>query len=171
MNNPPSESGFFDGMALAMLTGDCWRPLAGTVPGFRPVPQNQVVLAGARDFDEAERARVENSALLVLPPERVHGEGMAGALAELPSAVRRIYLHIDLDVHDRASVGAANDYAADGGPGAEAVRSAVGAVSAAYPIAAVTLSAYDPATDRDHGVRAAALELAGQLGAAAGGRG
>jgi len=39
-NTPETtESGFLDGMALAIATGRCFRPLAASVSGFAPVPE------------------------------------------------------------------------------------------------------------------------------------
>ena len=43
-----TPSGFFDGQALAMLTGRCWRQMAGTVHGFSPIPANRVLVVGGR---------------------------------------------------------------------------------------------------------------------------
>ncbi|WP_158890071.1 arginase family protein [Amycolatopsis anabasis] len=164
-NTPESSpSGFFDGMALAMLTGGCWRPLTAAVPGFRPVPEANVVLAGARDLDEGERALIEASELHVVPPGEVHADGLTAALRRLPPTVTRIHLHVDLDVHDLDTVGRANAYAAGGGPDARQVRNAVAAVAEAYPIAGATLSAYNPFADSGSGIQDAALDLAEQIG-------
>ena len=49
-----SASGFLDGMALSILTGRCWPGLAARFTGFKPIPDGNVVLIGARDFDPAE---------------------------------------------------------------------------------------------------------------------
>ncbi|WP_216216402.1 arginase family protein [Amycolatopsis aidingensis] len=160
-----SDSGFLDGMALAMLTGDCWRPLTATVPGFRPVPERQVVLAGARALDAAERERIERSGLHLVPPDEVHGAGLAAALRALPRSVTRVHLHIDLDVHDSETTGPANQYAVPGGPDAAAVREAVAAVGAAYPVVGATLSAFDPAADALARQLPVALALVEQTGA------
>ncbi len=63
-NTPETTiSGFLDGMALATAVGRCWGKLAATVPGFRPVPERQVVLVGAREFDVNERALLDSSAV------------------------------------------------------------------------------------------------------------
>ncbi|WP_199434100.1 arginase family protein [Qaidamihabitans albus] len=158
-----STSGFLDGMGLAVLTGGCWRPMAATVPGFRPVPEHHVVLAGVRDIDTAERERIERSALHMLPPEQVDEAGMAATLARLPATVRRIHLHVDLDVHDRDSVGPANSYAAGGGPDAGQVRAAIAAVGAAYPVVSATFAAYDPAVDGEGRMLPVAGELAARV--------
>jgi arginase len=145
-----TTSGFVDGMALAMVTGRCRTAL----PGFRPVPDDQVLLVGARDLDPAERQVLEESRIRLLPARAADV-----AAAGFPPRVRRVHLHVDLDVHDSQSVGRANEYAAPGGPDAAEVRRIVEALSARLPVVSATFSAYDPAVDVDGGVRAAALEL------------
>ncbi|NIP78552.1 MAG: hypothetical protein GWM90_04855, partial [Gemmatimonadetes bacterium] len=41
-------------MAAATLTGRCWVGMAAALPGFSPVPDDRVLLLGARDLDPAE---------------------------------------------------------------------------------------------------------------------
>ncbi|MEV4142836.1 arginase family protein [Amycolatopsis sp. NPDC049691] len=151
LNTPETTtSGFVDGMALAMLTGRC----RTAIPGLRPVPEEQVLLVGARDLDPAEREVLAGSAIRLLParPAEV-------AAAVFPPRVRRVHLHVDLDVHDSRRVGRANEYAAPGGPDAAEVRAVVEAISARLPLVSATFAAYDPAADTTGAVRAAALEL------------
>lgn len=150
LNTPETTtSGFVDGMALAMLTGRC-----PTLAGFRPVPDEQVLLVGARDLDAAERAVLDGSRIRLLPARAADV-----AAAGFPRRVRRVHLHVDLDVHDSRLVGAANEYAVPGGPDAAEVRRIVEAVSARLPVVSATFAAYDPAADVGGGVRAAALDL------------
>ena len=53
-NTPETTTGgFLDGMALAMLTGRCWRAMTAQVPGFEPVAEKRVVMFGTRDLDSA----------------------------------------------------------------------------------------------------------------------
>jgi hypothetical protein len=56
-------SGVLDRMALATAVGRCWGKLAGTVPGFGPVPESQTVLVGAHAFDVSEGALLDSSAV------------------------------------------------------------------------------------------------------------
>ena len=60
-------SGFFDVMALAVLTGAGWTALRETVPGFAPVPEEQVRGAGVRDLEPYQRARLGRSAVRAVP--------------------------------------------------------------------------------------------------------
>ena len=142
-----TTTGFFDGYGLAMVTGDCWASLCATVPGFRPLPEERAVLVGARDVDDGERERLAASRVARTDDPAAH---LAGA--------ERVSLHVDLDVLD-PSVGRANAWANPGGMSVDELIATVRAVAAALPIAALTLSAYDPAYDFDHGVREAALAV------------
>ena len=84
------------------------------------------------------------------------GPGETGRLAAALPAGGRTSLHVDLDVLDPA-FGMANQYAVGPGIGPDDLLEAVRAVAAGSTLAAVTLSAYDPAFDGGGGVREAAL--------------
>ncbi|MBT1698787.1 arginase family protein, partial [Fulvivirgaceae bacterium PWU4] len=50
-NTPETTTGgFLDGMAISIVTGDCWGALAASVPGFVPTAENCVVQVGSRDI-------------------------------------------------------------------------------------------------------------------------
>src|SRR4029077_13931674 len=59
-------SGFLDGMTLATATGRCWMELARSIEGFEPVPENAVVLLGARDLDPGEETALARSKVVRL---------------------------------------------------------------------------------------------------------
>src|SRR5215203_4355635 len=60
-------SGFTDVMGLAILTGSGWRALRESIPGFAPVPEADVVLAGVRDLEPYQRERLARSAVTTVP--------------------------------------------------------------------------------------------------------
>ncbi len=161
-----SESGFLDGMGLAVLTGRCWQAMAAGIPGFRPLPDDRTVLVGARDFDAAELRALEASGILRVAPEALHDNGgreaLAGAVAALGPRVERVYLHLDLDVHDRDEA-CANQYAAPGGPPAAEVREAVGLIAERLPLAGAGLASYDPDCDPEGRVAELAVGLVERL--------
>lgn len=159
-NTPETTTGgFLDGTALATATGRCWRALAATVPGFVPVPEAHVVLAGTRDLDPAERDLLDASAVTVLPPAAVQAGALVHeALDALARHVHGVYLHLDLDVLDPAH-GRANPYAVAGGLSPAEVRATLEAVGRRLPIRALTVASYDPATDEAGTICAAALDL------------
>lgn len=173
LNTPETSlSGFFDGMALSMVTGNAWRALAGTIPGFRPIAERNVVLAGARDLDAEEAGRIERSEIVHLRCEELRGRSaapdsvLASALDALGARVARVYLHVDLDVLDPA-VARVNGYAAPGGLTLPEVESLIAAVGRRIEIAAAALTAYDPGEDADDRAAQAAEAVAGAVVASA----
>ncbi len=185
LNTPESTtSGFLDGMSLATLTGRCWTALASSIPGFRPVPDEHVIIAGARDMDAAEISDLARSRIAVVaaaptafvpPIASAQSDGSAAtavraslieALDRLRTRVDRVYLHIDLDVHD-AGEARANSYAQRGGFGTESLLEAVRDIADRFTIAAASLTAYDPAFDNNGRMLAAGLELIRTIASAA----
>jgi arginase len=109
-----------------------------------------VVLVGARDLDPAEERLLAASRVRRVEATRLQSDGAAAALApaltELARHVSRVYLHIDLDVHE-PSEAQANQYAVPGGLSASTVRDLVRIVAERFTIAAAALTAYDPTYD------------------------
>ena len=162
-NTPETTTGgFLDGMALAMLTGRCWRALAATVPGFRPVPETHALLVGGRDLDPQERVALDGSGLLWVPDARIREHGpvraLGPALDALAGRVERVHRHIDLDIHD-PGFAPANSYAAPGGLGPATVLEVVRLVAGRLPLAAGTLAAYDPGCDVEDRMLRVGLDL------------
>ena len=162
-NTPESSlSGFQDGMGLSILTGTGWRALRETIPGYRSVAEENVVLVGVRDVDQLEQERLDRSAVTVIAPR----EGVEPALDELAGRVEGVYLHVDLDVLD-PSEGRANEYAASGGLAAADVERVVAAVGERAPIRGAAVTAYDPAADPEGSIPAIAAAIVTRIAAAA----
>ena len=150
-NTPETTtSGFLDGTVLAALTGRGWGALTASIPGFRPVFDTHVVLVGARDIDAGEEQLLASSQVTRVEAARMRlGDARAAldpALTELARHVSRVYLHIDLDVHE-PSEARANQYAVPGGLAAGTVRELVRVVAERFSIVAAALTAYDPTYD------------------------
>ena len=147
-NTPDTTaSGFLDGTALSTVTGGSWRQLALGVPGFRPIPEENVCVVGARDLDPMERRLLSASGVTTVTAAEIRS-ALPAAMEGLRKNVDRVHVHIDLDVLD-ASVARANTYAVGGGLTIEDLEFAVSSIGRALPIAGITLSAYDPAGDAD----------------------
>jgi len=113
-NTPETtDSGFLDGMALATLTGRCWKKLVKHVPDFRPIPDEQVLLFGVRNAEWLERKALEASEIHWM---KAHGDAPLATeeLGTLRDRFGEVYLHIDLDVLDE-SEGKVNSYSSKGG--------------------------------------------------------
>jgi arginase len=151
-----STSGFLDGMGVGMLTGRCWQPLTRTVPGFEPVPDEQVALVGTRDVDPLEEDLLRASRIHRLPPNELH---RLDAVVDSLAGCGEVYLHVDLDVLD-PSEGRANGYAAPGGLSIDALRDALRRIQRRLPVGAAALTAYDPAVDPPGRIARAAVDLA-----------
>ena len=111
-------SGFLDGMALATSVGKCWGRMAATIPDFRPVPDRQVALVGARQFNVDERSLFSSSGVYLIEAQRIrHGDLRAELdpfLAKIQKYAKRAYLHIDFDVLDPIEA-RVNEFSAPGG--------------------------------------------------------
>jgi arginase len=156
-----TTSGFADGMGLAILTGMGWNALRETIPGYRVVPERNVILVGARDIDPPEEGRLQASDITRLAVAEA-SSGLTPAVSLLAARVEGAYFHLDLDVLD-PSEGRANEYAAAGGLRASEVSTAIGAVGRLLPLRAAAVTAYDPALDPDGTLAETSLELVARI--------
>lgn len=158
LNTPEtSQSGFLDGMALAVATGRCWKELAAGIPGFAPVADPRVALVGTRDLDPPEAAILERAAVQRVSPADTGA--MQTVLGNLERAgTRQLYVHVDLDVHDPATC-RANGYAVEGGLTLEQTLDVIGMAARAFPLAALAITAYDPAAGDEGRAREVALRI------------
>lgn len=152
-NTPETTvSGYLGGMPLAAAVGRCWAALCASLPGFRAVPESQVVLVGTRALDPLEADLLERSAVQVVSESQIRKAGLAQALGAALDALRArvdsIYLHLDMDVLDPAA-GRANVYQEPGGLTGGELEEAVRMACARLSVSAATLAAYDPAYDSD----------------------
>ncbi len=145
-NTPDTtDTGYLDGMCLAVATGRCWRALARTIPRFAPLDPRRVVHVGARDWSPGEREA------LVADGVRIGAE-----YQELDA--RRMLVHVDLDVID-SRYGRANPYACEGGMSPDEVLGAIESARARFPIAGLVIASYDPSCDAEGRIAEAAVQI------------
>jgi arginase family enzyme len=122
INTPgDTRTGFLGGMALSGPMG-WWDSGLGA-----GLPEDQVLLVGARDLDAAEAAHIESGRVALVPVGDGTGERLAEAIAGRP-----VYLHIDCDVHDPGLF--ATDYVVPEGLGLDDLRACATAVAASEVI-------------------------------------
>jgi arginase len=156
-----TTSGFADGMGLAILTGTGWNALRETVPGYRIVPEGNVILVGTRDISAPEEARLQASNITRLDVAEA-GPRLTPAVSMLAARVEGAYFHLDLDVLD-PSEGRANEYAVAGGLRASDVSTAIDAVGRLLVLRAAAVTAYDPTLDPDGSLAETAVELVARI--------
>lgn len=164
-NTPETTtSGFLDGMPVAVLTGRCWTAIASAIPGFIPLADDHVVLAGVRDIDDDERALLDSSQIAVVPPsDLTDGAPFAEAVSALATRVDSVHVHIDLDVIDLAD-GHANEFAAAGGPSLDALDAAIAQIGEHCEVNSVSLTSYNPSVDQDGRALQSGMRLLRTLG-------
>ena len=124
-----SSSGYLAGMALRLLTG--YRPeLIASRLGLKPVPEDRIVLVGARDLDPPEVTYLDQT-----PIRRCQVTDLP--VAELPDGP--LYVHVDLDVIDGAQLPGVR-YPTPGGPDAGQVADALGLLLGTVRVAAVGIA-------------------------------
>jgi arginase len=124
-----TASGYLGGLPLRLLVG--YRPeLIASPLGLRPVPEDNVVLAGARDLDPPEVAYLDSAGI-----RRTE----VAQLDAVPLPDGPLYVHLDLDVIDPIGVPGLR-YPAPGGPNCAQVTAALGLLLATGRVAAVGIA-------------------------------
>lgn len=149
LNTPETTmSGLFEGMAAAIVLGDAWQALAHESAGFSSVSRRSLCFYGARDIDPAEQTVIDDDAIALASD--------AESAIEVLDGCERLYIHLDMDVHDAAHL-RVNRYSGEGGPSPEDVRRDLVAVTQALPVAAIALTGLDPEIGRQDGAVACAV--------------
>ena len=162
-NTPETTvGGFLDGMGLAIATGRCWREMVRRIPGFRPIPDDNIILVGARDFDPLEIRELQRTGITIVSPELARAWGVSAtmlpALASLHDRVKDVYIHIDLDVLDRDEA-TANMWPTAGGLTVRQVAEMLHLVRERFTVRGVGVGSYDPDADLNQRALKAAIQF------------
>jgi arginase len=153
-----TSSGFLDGMGISILTGQCWRKLAHTIPGFDPVLGNRILLVGSRDLEAEEIVLLDRVGVT-----RTLGiEDHRSRVASLAQRVEGVYVHLDLDVLNPDEA-IANRWTPPGGLTIEAVKQVMKSIREETRIKGFGIGSYEPETDRDRRALGAAMSIAESL--------
>jgi arginase len=166
-NTPGSSvSGFFPGMALAVLTGHCHRELWAQIGDNEAVPEASILAVGIRELSpDAERARLERSGVQVVAWRAGQPQGeLEAAFDRLAMRVRDVYLHIDNDAFDPAVAPGVVDDPVPGGLSMEQMERVVRGTAERFRLRAVTLATYNPERDEEEKTLRAGLRLIELLG-------
>lgn len=166
-NTPETTaSGFLDGMGLAIATGQCWKKLALSIPGFNPIPGTNILHLGGRDFDDGEREGLEQAGATVLDAASIEQTGMRVALdSVMPEFLRRadeVHLHIDLDALNPKET-PANGWLIEGGLRVEDLSKAISFIQENLKVTSATVASYDPNYDPEGKTLQASFKLIRQI--------
>ncbi|MFF1571951.1 arginase family protein [Leifsonia sp. NPDC058292] len=135
-----SPSGAFHGMVVRALLGDGAEGLAST--GAAVLPRSNLVLAGTRALDDGEESFVTASGISVLSADDV-ADPQTVVEAVAATGATAVYLHIDLDVLDPATmdgIGYPEPFGVQPGQLADAVR----ALRARFELAGAAITEFAP---------------------------
>lgn len=173
-NTPDTtETGYLDGMPLAMLCGRAYRDAVAHKLECDVLSESAVLHAGGRDFDRRERESLLASGLRVVGGDALRAQGPAEALVAHLDALARerrdawgldageqppAHLHVDIDVLDPAAApGVA--FPSPHGLSAAQLLEAVDLVRERFGLVAVTLTSFTPSRDEAGTTLAAGLAV------------
>jgi arginase len=148
-NTPESSaSGFWPGMTLAILVGDCGAEVWSALRA-RPVQSHRVGLFGVRSLSPPEEARrLERSAIRAVGWQDGLPEGdVCSALDDLADGVERVYVHLDLDALDPTIGSGVVDPPVAGGLSEVQLHALTDALRERFTVIAATIATYTPAND------------------------
>src|SRR6266545_543706 len=161
-NTPQTTvSGFFPGMSLAVITGDCYGDYWAQIGDSAPVAGDVIVMFGVREVSpEAERERLERSGIQVVEWRggRPQGDVLA-TLDILATRVGDVYLHIDLDGFAPEVAPGVVDEPVPGGLSIADAEAIVRATAGRFRLRAATLATFNPELDGDGRTSQLALRL------------
>lgn len=143
-------SGYFDSQPIAMLAGECWKGLLGTVPGHEPMDlQEKLVHVGMRDVNELERQRVLKAGFDVVWGDEQGRTEFAGRLRGFldKKDLGPTMVHFDLDSLD-ISLGSVNKFSAPGGLFEEDLYNCFNAIVQRTRPVSLTVASFDPTGER-----------------------
>lgn len=153
-------SGYFDGMGVATLAGQCWQSMMASIPDFASVSLDRFIYCGIRDFSPGQREKVEGYGIQAVFGDPKHTVDFPAELNPLLSILPdRTLVHIDLDCLD-TNLGAANEYAAPGGLSADQLVACVTAVCEHSQPAGLTIASYNPDLSQDNRIARAGIAAA-----------
>ena len=167
-NTPETTtSGFLDGMGLAVATGLCWKRLAASIPSFRPLPAEHILLVGGRDFDEGERESLERAGASVVDAATIVGIGVRDALhskiIDLKNRIEEIHLHIDLDALNPKEAPANGFVTENSGLRVAEMVEAIRFIKEHLKLTSATIASFDPTYDSEKKTLQAGVKLIRQL--------
>jgi arginase len=147
-----TSSGFFDGMAMSLLTGKCWENLLHTNDLNTSLQGKRILLIGARDVSGYEQNFISANGINHITVEEVKEPNQplikTACLTLAQTGVKTLHLHIDVDVIDPL-MATANSFAVGNGLSKADVIEVIRYFITMFRVSSLTIASYDPAFDTD----------------------
>ena len=160
-NTPETTlSGFFAGMSLAIVTGDCYRNWWSQITEATPISQESTLLIGVRDLDPAERERLAGSRIATVAWRDGRAtSSVAATLNGFAGRVRTVYVHFDLDVLDPSVAPGIVDEPVPGGLTLSDIDDVMDHIARSFEVRALTVATYNPERDPGGGTGDAVVQI------------
>lgn len=157
-----SPNGFLDSMGLSTAVGLCWKSVVSFIPNFQPISGANVLHVGSRRLHSKERALFDAAGVTLIGADEIAFAGIhetfQAPLAKLRGNVKRVYLHVDLDVLDPGEA-PTNEFAWPDGLSIGELKTAVRLVGRLFDVKAIGIASYDPQYDPERRTVEAAKHL------------
>ena len=144
-----TPSGFFGGMALAMIAGLGEQTMPESV-GLQSVAEEMIILTDARNLDPQERVLIEDS--------KVEHLNHVTRLLTYPLPRLPLHIHVDVDVINPVDAPAMS-YVAPGGPRASELEHVFRFLARTGRIIGVSMCTWTPELDQDKKSEAVSMRL------------
>jgi arginase len=155
-------SGFFDGMPLAITTGQCYKEIWNKIAIIKPIFPTNVIHIGSRDLDPKEEELLNNTGVNLVRAEEINHWGIEDSLIskfeQLRANIDQCYLHIDIDVIDPDEAPGV-DFRSPNGLSSEKVEKIIHLINQYFKIRAAAITAYNPANDNENKTLQVGLRL------------
>ena len=160
-------SGHPDETGVSTLTGESWKALVESVPGYRSIPMEKFTFCGARDLSEAQRVKLEKSSLGVVYGNTVEKLSYSERLSDVldTESGNSCLVHVDLDCLD-SSIGQVNYFnyhAPSGGLGGKDLMECLDVLSRERMPLALSVASFDPALEGGKKVAEVAVNAISRL--------
>lgn len=152
-NTPETtQTGYLDGMPLAISTGQFGREILEEIGTNTPIPEANTIIIGANDIDKLEDERLKKSEIQIVYSDEIHKNGVAKSLSaklkNLRTKVQDIYLHLDIDVINKKEAPGVN-FDNPEGLSVDEVVQAIKLIRDYFQVKAAALPCYNPDNDED----------------------
>jgi arginase len=148
-NTPDTTlTGYLGGMPLACICGHGLDGLRKDAGLKRPIDESYVMMLGVRNLDPPEKDLLDSTPIVHLSPEEIAAGKTGSVIRNQFENVSGVYLHLDIDAIDPADAPGVN-YLTPNGISRQQAVAAAGAIIQHTPLAALTLSAINPALDQE----------------------